>query len=850
MNEERLYINGNEIDLGNGAPIAKTLQVNDIGSLADRQANFTRTINIPKNPINITALDNLGIVGNASNIPYQKNTANYFFGNDCLIYNGWANVTESNDTYKVTIQDGIVDFYKAIENDYITQVGISSLNHTKTLNNIIGSWSGGTDYRYMIADYNGKMMYTPTGTTDTILNADYLIPAANVKYIWDRIFDFYGFTYSGVTFGTGNFTNLWMTYPKPTPTLVPHKIPINTQHCYPIEYTVHYFDGTAYLERQQHVVSILRDNFTNPYVIVTGCGFTTTTTYGDIVPNSTWIDVLQNGSYSIDCQCTYTDMTYFVKDAANAIVETGVLQLSSSGTTVGKVITCMAGYKIYVYNSASTDFSAEFDFTISRVDGFEVDFEQVFVDFKVTDFINEILQRFSLTMFPDKYTNNIDFLTTEEWLNTKNVIDWSDKFQRPINTTYALSNYCQNNRFKYKYNDDNANYNDGIITINNVNLPDERVVIQSRIYTPEKEFVPMLDFQTHVYKFWNKEVKDDSTINYKPLDNRFYLMRSNDHNFIGDVTIGSETLNLTATTNSCKIESYSRLRFQDIITDYYTATQAILNTSKIQTVELYLTPKDINEFDFRKLVYLEQFGSYFVVNKISNYIPLTKTKVELIEVDYEPVVSSYIPIEPETNTATFIHIDSVTVSGCSVVLTYSTDATLETEITVIAKPNDFGIPMFEPVDPMYYYEATTTNSGATGNTISFTLEAGTYYEVQLSILGLGTTTIYSNEEYFENAVSCPIESPESINISDIKLISGDTFTNQYQVTFSTDAVLPRTVYYADYKTPVGFFGGWSTYNGVPNVGSSPINVLVSTLFGTPLEIRLKIGNTVSNEYTI
>jgi hypothetical protein len=43
-----------------------------------------------------------------------------------------------------------------------------------------------------------------------------------------------------------------------------------------------------------------------------------------------------------------------------------------------------------------------------------------------------------------------------------------------------------------------------------------------------------------IYKLWNKEIKDTTTINYKVLENRFYLMRSVDKALASGTTIGSQ----------------------------------------------------------------------------------------------------------------------------------------------------------------------------------------------------------------------------------------------------------------------------------------------------------------------
>lgn len=82
------------------------------------------------------------------------------------------------------------------------------------------------------------------------------------------------------------------------------------------------------------------------------------------------------------------------------------------------------------------------------------------------------------------------------------------------------------NFFKYKYNQQDANYNDGYIDVLNSNLPESKTVIQSKIYSPEY-IVNTFDFQlVNVYKIWDKNIKDNGTVEYKPLENHFYFMRS------------------------------------------------------------------------------------------------------------------------------------------------------------------------------------------------------------------------------------------------------------------------------------------------------------------------------------
>ena len=209
----KLFINDIELDLPSNLKIARTKQVNDIGSLNNRQANFTQKIKLPKTKQNRLALNNLGSPADVSRIPYERNSI--FLYNDtgqCEIYNGWGVITNTDRFYNLTIYDGSIDFYKAIENKNLIDIDLSDLTHTKNTATVVSSWNAASPYRYIIADYNGKLFFDDGGTE--VLNIDYLVPSVNVKWLWDRVFSFFGFTYTGNVFQIEEFTNLWMTFPK------------------------------------------------------------------------------------------------------------------------------------------------------------------------------------------------------------------------------------------------------------------------------------------------------------------------------------------------------------------------------------------------------------------------------------------------------------------------------------------------------------------------------------------------------------------------------------------------------------------------------------------------------------
>lgn len=199
--------------------------------------------------------------------------------------------------------------------------------------------------------------------------------------------------------------------------------------------------------------------------------------------------------------------------------------------------------------------------TLSKVVAQDIDFDGALIDFKVTDFFNEIITRFGLSLYKDKYSNNYKFLTLEELLQDNDVIDWSDKFVGLESESYVYGNYAQNNVLSYKYNDEGSDFNDGAISINNVNLEDTKQVIASKIFSPERLQTKYFDRNTNVYKLFEKDIKDDGSINYKSLDKKFYFMRSDNYIFDETKIIGSETLGIEQTITQAPVESFLSYHF-------------------------------------------------------------------------------------------------------------------------------------------------------------------------------------------------------------------------------------------------------------------------------------------------
>ena len=798
-------------------------------------------------------MEKVYLVGNKSNIPYQKNTVHLFDSSSgaCLINNGWGIISMSTGKgYEINVYDGIIDFYKAIENKSITDVGISELNHLKNVPKVIASFTDDTlPYKYIAADYNGKVYYAGN------LNIDYLVPSARISYIWNRVHAFAGFTFEGVTFQTEKFLNHFITYPKPVPVNTAKTTEITSQNSEIIVTPITYTTGSGgifYGETYNAV--IFPQTFDEPDA--------------DNIPGHIRIDT--SGAYRLTCVGSFSNnfgtdglVNWSLRDSSNVIKAEGQIdgQISQS-----VVIPADATDKIYLYVMRTgqnapelyNQLTGSMHSDLVLIEGYDANFDDVFIDFSAKDFINDIMTHYALTPFKDKYKNHIVYLTLDEVLQNSKIEDWSDLYCGKINEKYSLGGYAQKNLFKYKYNDGNENHKDGYIRINDVNLNDETTIISSKIYAPEKaKNISFLGFGSNVYKIWDKEVKDDGEVDYRELSGRFYYLRFENKDLTLPMTIVSESLNTSEEIEMVSLESDYRLSFQHVIYDNYPSIASILDKSKLLECEFYLKPKDYERFDFKKLIYVRQLASYYLVNKIPNFIKGKKTKCEIIEVDYlkrlvAPEVEAYIAIMSIEYSAcmSYIGVDSNIVQPFNVqIIPYKFAANPSGDMAWI--PYETIAPVFGAVD---------------ANVISFMADFLPYspfgYRFVLKYLSNvfeEATSLLSEAVIVEESCVVTSDLPSVLTIDNV-IFLGTTpnfpFTNHnYKIFYTYDALPPGTLTYTLRIWGYIALLGWTytDYIKIPDAIGGPTGTdgEQQTYFGySPTKIKIQILDKESLEHTI
>ena len=634
---------GQFLDIKENEKVTYTIQVQDLADVSSVASSVTTSFKLPKTKNNYEALKSLSLPGDTSNLPYLKNVCKLYNFGTTLIDNGWLKINNSDEeSFNVNIENGIIDFFKAIEGKTIgNDLDLSDTNHNKDLITVINSFER-NDYTYIIADYNGLNTYLKGGVN--YINVDYLVPSLNSKYIWDKIFNSIGYTYSGSIFNSESFTNLWVTYPKAPPTKSDdEQLPDPV-----LRFSSNKTNNIVYTEDYDNLII----EFDLENIVL-----------NEVLFNSNKITIQSTGTYSLD-SIFYGYADYIVEDNWGypvgsersyfrpALLINGVLnkynsQINSVNLRSGDVVEIICHwYDIdggYINGIRELKFDS-YNIKLTQISQSIIDFGKEFLDISIAEYVKEIMIRFALTPFIDVENKHIKFLTLSERINTNNVKDWTDKFVKRTDENYIYKDYAQRNWLKHKYNDENATFNNGFLSVINQTLQPQKDLYSSKFYSFNNEITSFYDsdFTNNSFPIWNREIKEtinnDTTpptktydVNYKGLSNRFYFIRRKI--LPKTINIGSQLLRIEETANNVAIVDTKNLSYSDSVNNYKDFVK-VLNDTRIHEIELFLNINDLLDLDLESLYYFSQENQYYILNRITIDLTNNINKAEFIRVKY------------------------------------------------------------------------------------------------------------------------------------------------------------------------------------------------------------------------
>lgn len=751
-----IWIGGIKWDLYSETDIRNTFQVNDIAEVRDRQASYTNSFTCPKTPNNIQIAQGLGISSDTSRFPYEKPSCFVKIDGFDLITKGWVNITETDDEYKIYIYSGIIQFFKAIENKTLgNDLDLSEINHIKNLPTVLASFSN-PNYKYLITDYNGLTHY---GTDGEIINIDYLIPSAKVKYLWDKVHEKTGFTYSGSTFETIEFLNLFITYPKSVAVDDLEEIVEGSGSRY-IELFSSGGDENKYYRR------MFLTNFDNSLTWT--------------IPESATYRITLNANNTFQNELVAT-LRYFISinqenlnfvDRSNSVLIAEYPAKTESNTAVLNVYLNagdVVSFFDYLQMNGFLRWNSEFSVTIEKYDVADVSFTEELKEFYIPDFMKEVMNQFGLTPFTDEFSNEIRYLTLAERVNGATVKDWSDKFIKRNSENYIYDTYAQQNLFTYQYNDKESSYHNGSISVNNLNIAEKKTVWSSRTYSPEKELTNFYlgtagNKYMRVFKLYEKEIKEVDGVNeikYKGLDKRFHFIR--EQNLITTAVIGSKTFDISETVGALPLGTFSKLDWTSLIRKNYNEFGRVLNDSRLHSIDLALNDVDILTLDLSNLFFFKQEQQYYILNKLN--FDEKNAKGEFIRVKrfYEEAII-IDPDDPNEFNLTIVWSDLTNTPKTG------TATTQGMQIATLSYPADDELNVFE----WEQFNGTTwTGLGSGVSPYNATLISGVQ-KFRMKAISESLTEVYSNElQYDKLLIDC-----RSYKVSDY-VNQGDDITAWY-----------------------------------------------------------------------
>ena len=647
-----IYINEQQLDTNSDTKIAETRQVNDFFDIKYRQTSYTSSFKLPRTPKNVAILQGMGMVANTSLTPYRVHNVNIYREGIQTVFNGIAYFKPTTDVFNLYVYNENVNLFDKIGDKSIADLNLQALGHNLNPQTWVDSFTN-TDYVYAVADY---------GKLDGAIEINYQIPSLFVKYLWNKIFNENGYTYSYAGRGgredfnpflTDDWSDLAITidegFSEAKESIDPEKkleATGNKNRNFEGEtltilgqiITVNQLDGE--IIEYINLNSVFDPDYLNivsgnqSRVIIKESGFYKINLNGTFNNNNTenagmFIEI--NGVNVLTIDDNFNDLI-------NYIGLTEKIYLNESDDLQIKVITLPENNaSAYAYN---INLQLYLDNVVTKVN-----FSSYLSKIKQKDFIKDVMNHYGL-MYRRKQLD-YEFISFNELLdplakyNNYNAIedntvyeDWSHKFHKLIEQDSKIGRYARNNRFKYKYDNPEDTFADGNLKVDDQTIADETTLIQRPYKAPSGSNTTIGDNILRECIFYTKEYNEDGTLKSvkKKKTTPFFFKVKRSLEIIEFRVAGATGGTPNPQLTEVPLMSFQGLGWNSLLSKNYNAFSSMINYGQKLKVELFLSVLDMNTLDFFKLKYIKQLGGLFYLSKPIQFTKTGITKVELIKI--------------------------------------------------------------------------------------------------------------------------------------------------------------------------------------------------------------------------
>ena len=712
-----ILIEGRRLDVYEGLDFSFNYSIADVRDPNKRSTSFSKTIKCPATKNNDELFGNIWST-NISN-SYNSNSTNIDVNfnpnkkaNALVIQDGVTvmdgivqlraiNINNGKYEYEVVFIGKLKNIFSDLGdkqlNDFDANgtpyIDFSDLDHKYTFNDITNSWNNTTGYVYPLIDYVISFLYTTGGRR--IYDVENFRPCVFLKDIFDRIFDYAGYTYTSTFLNSAPFTKLVTPFHAEDFTLTDDQI--ESRKCIAeVDADDNIFAGgnqltigsLQYYQRQLKFVDL--SDPTNQWN-----------------PNTSRFETAQAGYYEFTLNSFFRLNPPYTQPTGSTPYEFRLMKLSGGNTTVldqfstsidltggttqvnwssgsilldvGDEVYIESLYDYFGWNVLAPSFdmlhleNSTFSVTVGDeeiTEGLDVYMNNFAPSVKMSDVLLGVFKMFNLYVTVDEASpNNLIIETRDEYYSGGTIRDWTYKLARNKKVNIKPLGLLSAKEYEYTYKSDkdyyNSRYEDSRgnvygtreVKVDNDFLNNDKKVSVVFSATPLAN-----DDNTSriIPKIYDENIDDGG----KPVDINFRVLY-----YAGNLTSNPSWVFRYDRTNSQAtqfnypyaghldnpITPTLDLNFGIPKQLYYTSNgytgvlqytnanlfnvyhRAHINEitnkdAKVFSGEFHLTPLDIEKLDFRDQIVID--NSYWRLNKISNYNPFKEglTKVELFKV--------------------------------------------------------------------------------------------------------------------------------------------------------------------------------------------------------------------------
>lgn len=631
----RLFVEDQEVYLKKGSQISLTVKKIDLNNLASRYISYTNTFSAQKNKENEALFQLASFENSNSSTVYSKLNCR-LLSNGLEILSGVCFVKLDVDFYKITVYDQDISYFDTIKDMKLNQLGY--ITNTGWLD------ANKDSLRTSASQIISAVVHYGSSTLANY-NKLYHLPCFYYKDAINAILNQNGFIASGNILNDATLAKLVFTFPfeefvypksngEPYEFLVSKTATSQSASIAPGNGAVVVFDednGTTLCSnniRTYQGSGKIFSKTTNKAKIPTvnagvvtmryNCNiFFSITSYGGA--GAFKCNIMQNNTVLVST--SFNNVSHPSGSTYTATLATGDVNLLANDEIYVQFIGDTTSANIVLLNGNVTYFQSTFN---DVVDLTLVKWNALLSETKCSDFLKDFFTRFGVV--PKIVGNNIYLKTLNEIItDVSSALDWTSKRASEADINFDLS-YGQSNYFLYQSNSDfkDKDYGSGVLTTANRSLPVRKDIYKS-IFTNSYNYVigSVSAAWVNIYDSTSTSIidfKNEVGIRLLKLRDK----KAAEPNIIFDAIARSDY----------KVGSFLDANedntFRFYMENYYALFGAALFNTKVVVRKYNLTEVDILGYDPHKMIF--DNGSYYIVNKINNFVEDNLTEVELFKV--------------------------------------------------------------------------------------------------------------------------------------------------------------------------------------------------------------------------